>query len=88
MVAGLGAMAQQGLSDECVMMDARRVVALSGINDGRPNKVNELIPFEDGSVEDRGGGLLEHAHILRTEGLLDRFVLPARGWVAWCGLQI
>jgi hypothetical protein len=50
-------MEQRGLDDECVMLDmcSGGVVSHHGGIDGKPGKVNVLIPPEDGFAEDGGG---------------------------------
>jgi hypothetical protein len=42
MTTSLGCMVQQGIDEECGMMNTRRVVALSDV-EGRPSKVSVLI---------------------------------------------
>jgi hypothetical protein len=69
------------------MMDARRtyngaVWRCGGIN-GRPSKVNALIPdlkmgWWNMAVKTSGA-----CAMVRVVGLLDRFVLLARYWVVW-----
>ena len=71
-------MAPRGFGEDCSMMDARRVVVLSGdmaaSTASLARSVHLIIP-EDGSVEDGGGGVSTCA-LACVVCLLDRFVPP------------